>query len=162
MQFIVSPPKSLGVFHPATLVSTWFGIGLLRPASGTWGTIAALPFAMAILLVGGKVLLAAFTIAVFIAGVLAADIFEKAGEGKDPSSVVVDEVAGMWLTLLFVPFTLQGFLIAFILFRIFDILKIWPVSYADKELSGGFGIMADDILAALYAGGVSLFLLNFL
>ena len=156
MNFLVKPPESLGYGHPAVVLATWFYSGLLRPASGTWGTLAALPFAWVILSVGGaiggKVVLAIATGLVFYFGVRAADLFEAASPAKDPGSVVVDEVAGMWLTLLFVPNSSLGFLVAFLAFRFFDILKIWPVSYADKQLKGGIGIMADDIFAGLYAG----------
>lgn len=152
MKFLEPAPKSLGFASPVTLIATWFGAGLLRPAAGTWGSLAALPFAWLLLELGDGALLIFATLVVFAAGLWAAGEFERAGDGKDPSSVVVDEVAGQWLALLFVPMSPIGFLVGFALFRFFDVLKIWPVSYADQHLKGGLGIMADDILAGLYAG----------
>lgn len=162
MALTVKPPESLGFFSPVTLIATWFGAGLLRPAAGTWGSLAALPFAWALTSLGGFGLLFVMTLIVFAAGTWAADAFEKASEDKDPSSVVVDEVAGVWLTLLFVPQEVLWYAIAFAAFRFFDILKIWPISYLDKNVKGGFGIMIDDILAGVFAGLVCIVLMMYI
>lgn len=162
MALTVKPPESLGYFSPATLIATWFGSGLLRPAAGTWGSLAALPFAWALTSFGGFELLFVATIVVFIGGTWAAGVFEKASPDKDPSSVVADEVAGVWLTLLFVPQEILWYAIAFTAFRFFDVLKIWPISYLDKNVKGGFGIMIDDILAALFAGLICLVLMMYI
>lgn len=156
----VKPPDSLGYFAPATIISTWFGAGLLRPAAGTWGSLAALPFAWALTVLGGHFLLLIGAVAVFAAGTWAAGIYETAGDDKDPSSVVVDEVVGQWITLLFVPHELLWFAAAFLAFRFFDILKIWPISFLDRNIKGGFGIMIDDVLAALFAGILCLALMQ--
>lgn len=133
------------------LIASWFGAGFLPWAPGTWGSLAALPFAWAILLFGGKLWLLAAAIAVFIVGCIAADRATRAGTERDPGWVVIDEVAGQWLTLLALPLSLAGFAIGFVLFRLFDIWKPWPVRWAERRYSGGFGIMIDDVLAALYA-----------
>ncbi len=69
----------------------------------------------------------------------------------DDSSIVWDEVAGMLITMLAVPLSWQTLLMGFVLFRFFDILKPWPISYLDKHVHGGFGIMIDDVLAGLFA-----------
>lgn len=142
-------------FHPATLVATWFGSGLLSKAPGTWGSLAALPFAWAIAWIGGPWLLAAAVVAVFIVGLWASHVYAKALGAADPGCVVVDEVAGQWLALL--PVALAGayYPLAFIAFRFFDILKPWPVSWLDKRVKGAFGIMADDIMAGLYGAAVT-------
>lgn len=162
MALTVKPPESLGFFSPVTLIATWFGAGLLRPAAGTWGSLAALPFAWVLTSLGGFGLLFVAAIVIFIAGTWAANAFEMASPDKDPSSVVVDEVVGVWITLLFVPQEALWYAIAFAAFRFFDILKIWPISYLDKNIKGGFGIMIDDILAALFAGFVCFVLMMFI
>jgi phosphatidylglycerophosphatase A len=161
MAIWVRAPQSLGFWHPVSLISTWFGTGLLRPAAGTWGSLASLPFAWFFLNLGGKPLLLVAVVLVFALGTWAAHQFEKASHNKDPSSVVVDEVAGQWLALLFVPQDFLGFAIGFALFRIFDVSKIWPINIADRDIGGGFGIMADDILAGLFAGLVALVTFQF-
>ena len=78
----------------------------------------------------------------------------KDSDSKDHSSVVIDEVAGMLLALAFVPHTLMAYFGAFILFRVFDIWKPWPISWADKSVKGGLGILLDDLIAGLFAGGI--------
>ena len=131
-------------------IATWFGSGLIPKAPGTWGTLAAIPFAFVIVhLFNPFVLLIAATLA-FIIGIWAAGAYAKEIEKPDPSEVVIDEVAAIWLVLTFVPVSLVGWFIAFVVFRFFDVVKPWPVSLADAKLKGGFGIMADDIIAALY------------
>jgi phosphatidylglycerophosphatase A len=141
---------ALPLSDPATLIATWFGTGLLRPFPGTWGSIAALPFAALLAWLGGPTLLLAATVVVCGLGVWAGDRYEAAGKVKDPSAVVIDEVAGQWLVLLAAPVTWQGYLFGFVVFRIVDILKPWPASWADREVQGGLGIMLDDLLAAAY------------
>ncbi|MDP6690834.1 MAG: phosphatidylglycerophosphatase A [Alphaproteobacteria bacterium] len=142
---------ALPLSHPACLLATWFGSGLLRPAPGTWGSLAALPFAWIITYYGGPIALAAATVLIFALGCWASDVYERAGGDKDPGVVVIDEVAGQWLVLIAAPLDPWYYLAAFVLFRICDILKPWPAGWADRKLSGGLGIMMDDILAALYA-----------
>lgn len=140
--------------HPAALIATWFGSGLLPKIPGTWGSLAALPFAAGLAWLGGPWLLTAAAIAVFLIGIWASALYAQRLGREDPGSVVVDEVAGQWLTLVPVALAFEYYLPGFLLFRLFDILKPWPVSWADRKLKGGFGIMADDVLAALYAAAV--------
>lgn len=158
----VKPPETLGYFAPATIISTWFGAGLLRPAAGTWGSLAALPFAWALTSLGGYDLLLIAAALFFAVGIWAAGAYEAASPDKDPSSVVVDEVVGMWITLLFVPQELLWYIIAFAAFRFFDVLKIWPIIWLDRNVKGGVGIMADDVLAGIFAGVICLILMNYI
>ncbi len=146
-----NPEAPLSPFHPAALIATWLGSGLLPKIPGTWGSLAALPFAAALAWLGGPWLLAGAAVLVFLVGIWASDLYARRHGLEDPGSVVVDEVAGQWMTLVPVALQLEYYPLAFLLFRIFDILKPWPVSLADRKLKGGFGIMADDILAAVYA-----------
>lgn len=133
------------------LIATWGGVGLLPKAPGTWGSLAALPFAWVIYQLGGWQALAVAAIAVFILGVWAADRAASETGVADPSEVVIDEVAGQWLTLLVVPPDLLLYAVGFVLFRLTDIFKPWPASWADEKIKGGFGIMLDDVFAAGYA-----------
>ena len=134
------------------LLATWFGCGLLPIAPGTWGSIAALPFAWLIHMKIGPVGLAIAAIILFFVGVWAADIYAREVGETDPSQVVIDEVVGLWMTLaLAAPLDPLFYAVGFLMFRICDILKPWPVGWADQRLKGGFGIMFDDLIAAVYA-----------
>lgn len=136
--------------HPAFWLATWFGSGKLGFAPGTCGSIAALPFAYAIQVsLGSQVLLAASALIFFIGWAAAAVYMRRTGQQGDPKEIVIDEVAGQWLLLSAFEPGWEGYLIALALFRVFDILKPWPVSLADRRIKGAFGVMFDDILAAL-------------
>lgn len=145
-------PPGLPAWHPAFLLATWFGSGLLPKIPGTWGSAAALPFAWVIAWYGGPWALLAGAAAAFAVGVWAADVYGKHSGIKDAGPIVIDEVAGQWLTLVpFAPDPLT-WIIGFFLFRAADIAKPWPASWADRDLKGGLGVMLDDIFAAIYAG----------
>jgi phosphatidylglycerophosphatase A len=118
---------------------------------GTWASLVALPCAWAVCGLCGKVGLAAATVIVVAAGCWAAAEMAKASATKDPGAIVIDEVAGQWLVLLAAALDPLSYALAFLLFRIFDIWKPWPVSWVDRRLTGGLGIMLDDLLAAVYA-----------
>ena len=148
--------------QPSGLIATWFGAGLLPRAPGTWGSLAALPFAWVIAWAGGWMALAAATVLVFALGVWAADREAGRAGAHDPGSIVIDEVAGQWLTLLAAPLDPLAYALGFVLFRIVDITKPWPASWADREIKGGIGIMLDDVLAAAYALLVMLVCRHFL
>lgn len=143
-------PARLPLSHPACFLATWGGVGLLPKAPGTWGSLAALPFAWVIVSLGGALALAVAVVIIFAVGCWAGTVYERASEGKDPGAVVIDEVAGQWLALLAAPLDPLAFAIGFVLFRICDIAKPWPVREFDRRLGGGFGIMFDDIVAALF------------
>lgn len=139
---------------PAVLVSTGFGVGLVPGMPGTWGSVVALAvwyFALAGL-APWVTLLAA--IATFGLGwVLSSHVGRRYDLGDDPS-IVVDEIAGLWFALLWVPPEWWTALLAFVVFRVFDIAKPWPVSWADRSVKGGLGVMLDDLIAGLGACGV--------
>jgi len=145
--------RSLGLplWHPAVLLATGFGTGLLPIAPGSWGALAALPFAWTIRSLSGVAGLAVAAGIAFVAGWWAAETVAKASAVKDPGAIVIDEVAGQWLVLVPAPLDPLPYALAFLLFRIFDIWKPWPARWADRHVKGGLGIMLDDLLAALYA-----------
>lgn len=138
----------------ATGLATWFGAGRLPWAPGTWGSLAALPLAWLLLALGGQWLLLLAVALIFALGLWAADRYMKAVGLHDPVAVVIDEVAGQWLTLAIAPLDPLAFLLGFVLFRVADVLKPWPASWLDRRVGGAFGVMIDDVDAAVYAGGV--------
>ncbi len=134
------------------LLATWFGCGLMKPAPGTWGTLGGLPFALLALVWGGWPGLLVFLVAVTGAGFWAIGKFEKNGGNHDPSFIVIDEVAGLALAFLLYPSPEPITLAAtFVLFRLFDILKPWPVSWADAKVKGAAGVILDDLIAGAMA-----------
>lgn len=136
-------------FH--LIFGSWFYLGKMPIASGTWGSLGALPFAWAILYYTNYWFLIFAAVIVFLIGIKSANVISDKLKKKDPSLVVVDEVAGQWITLAVAKLTIPSFIIGFLLFRIFDILKPYPANWADKKLAGGFGVMLDDIFAGIYA-----------
>jgi phosphatidylglycerophosphatase A len=134
----------------ATLLATWFGVGYLRPAAGTWASLVALPFAWLILWKLGPLALIAASIVAYAVGVWSTGLYEARSGIADPSECVIDEVAGQWLACAAAPLSPIAFAVAFALFRIFDVTKLWPVSLGE-ELPGGWGIMTDDMIAGAMA-----------
>lgn len=127
-----------------------FGSGLVPKAPGTFGTLAAVPL-VALLLWAGNIWLLAFVVfgsvlGIYICGQTATDM-----KTHDHSAIVWDEIIGFGITMLWAPLHWQTFLLGFVLFRLFDILKPWPISLLDRHLGGGFGIMVDDIAAGFAA-----------
>jgi phosphatidylglycerophosphatase A len=141
-------------WHPAVVLGTWFGSGLLPVTPGTWGSLAALPFAWVIQgSWGGMGLVVAATL-VFAIGCWASSVIIAASGVKDPGSIVIDEVAAQWLVLAVAPRLVAIYVVGFLLFRVADILKPWPASWADRRVPGALGVMLDDVVAAVYAGGL--------
>lgn len=136
------------------LISTWFYSGLSPKAPGTCGSLAALPFVYALAWWGGVNAVAVFALVVSVVGVFVADVYAKSLGQADPGQIVIDEVAGQAITLLAAGTSLPLFVAGFGLFRLFDIVKPWPVSWADTKVHGGLGIMLDDILAGIIGGAV--------
>lgn len=144
-------PANSGDAKTAMQLATFFGVGRLRPAPGTLGSLAALPIGFLIAAAGGPFALAAAALIVTIVGALAADIYGKKSGTVDDQSIVIDEVAGVWIAALPAS-TIPGlWLVAFLLFRFFDIYKPWPASYFDNKKRGGWDVMLDDVVAGIFA-----------
>lgn len=127
----------------------------MKPAPGTWGSLGALPVGLLLFGAGGLIGLILGIVCIFSIGIWASNRFDAAQGGHDNSMIVIDEVAGQWIALLPVLFfwgtSPVMILLSFAAFRFFDILKPWPVSFFDKNLKGGLGVMLDDVAAGLYA-----------
>ncbi|MCB1556808.1 MAG: phosphatidylglycerophosphatase A [Alphaproteobacteria bacterium] len=140
--------------NPATWLATWFGCGLMKPGPGTWGTLGALPMGVFLLAIGGPSLLLINILGFFYIGLKVTEKFEAMTGTHDHGAVVIDEAVGVWIALLPAVLDPVHGLAAFALFRFFDILKPWPVGWADKKLPGAWGVMLDDVLAGLYAAAI--------
>jgi len=143
----------------SAVVSTVFGIGYFPQAQGTIMSAIAVPLGILIAMYGGGAmgLLGASLIALVI-GILACAEHVRETGNPDPSECVIDELAGQWLASAFVAFgtvSLPAFILSFLLFRLFDIWKPWPVYLAETKLHGGLAVMMDDIVAGLMAGALS-------
>lgn len=143
--------RSLPFSHPAVWLSTWFGCGLSPAAAGSVGSLAALPLAALAVWLGGTLALLIVGAALLAIGIAASDVYARLTGIKDPDEVVIDEVAGQCLTLVVVPLAPLPYLAGFLLFRFFDVAKPFPIRWLERNLPGGWGIMLDDIGAAIYA-----------
>ena len=142
--------------HPAQLLALGFGSGLSPKAPGTFGTLAAIPlylmFSSALFEWQLIIVVASFFVGIYLCNVTATALGVH-----DHPAIVWDEFVGFWLTMLALP--LLGvsldwllLLLGFIFFRLFDIIKPWPILWVDQKVHGGLGIMFDDVLAGVYAG----------
>ncbi|MGH1441538.1 MAG: phosphatidylglycerophosphatase A family protein [Cellvibrionaceae bacterium] len=154
------------VKSPVQLLALGFGSGLAPKAPGTFGTLAAIPFYFLFFdySFSAQLLIILFT---FILGVYLCQATADALGVHDHPAIVWDEFVGFWLTML--PLALLGIqlewywlLLGFVLFRFFDIVKPWPIRFVDRKVSGGFGIMFDDILAGLYAGAILFVIIKYI
>ena len=148
----------------STVVASVFGIGYFDVAPGTIMSAIAVPLAILIAIFGGGGMgVLASSLIAFVIGVLACADHVRETKREDPSECVIDELAGQWLACSFCLLTFGGllppahislplFALAFALFRLFDIWKPWPVSWADQQIKGGLGVMTDDMIAGLMAG----------
>jgi phosphatidylglycerophosphatase A len=151
-------PNKLLFKNFSAFLALGFGSGLIKKAPGTFGTLAAIPFFLFIQLLSPP-LIYLFIITMFFIGIYVADKTSQALAMNDPSCIVIDEIVGFLLLLILVAhlhgagisITKIDFFLAFILFRIFDIWKPFPIDLLEKKFKGGFGIMIDDIGATIYA-----------
>jgi len=149
----------------SVIISTWFGVGFIPKAPGTFGTLAALPFVWLCLKMRGDSSSASFfnqmglhdsisqsaivILAVTALAIWAAARTEELWQCHDDSRIVVDEVAGIFATLYWFPFDTAYFVTGFLIFRLFDIWKPGPIGYIDEEVPGALGTVLDDVLAGL-------------
>lgn len=133
-----------------TLFATGLGLGFSPVAPGTFGSLLG---CLLYFLVSGFSTPAylLFAVVFIFISIWSADGRAKELNAKDPGQIVVDEVAGVIVTMAFHSFSISGLVAGFLFFRFFDILKIWPANYVERRFSGGFGIVADDLVAAVYA-----------
>lgn len=146
----------------SALLATFFYVGRIPVAPGTFGSLAALPLAYLLHRLAGFPGLAIATFAVFLIGWWSTAAYTKTSDNHDPSEVVIDEVAGQWIALWPLSYGLwmmdagptvwpyPGWIAGFVLFRLFDIWKPWPVGWADRKETA-FGVMLDDVLAGIMA-----------
>ena len=143
------------------IIASFFYVGFLRPAPGTWGTLAALPFAWGIHTLGGFWFLVNMTVFAFLSGLIATQKMTQGATDHDPSWIVIDEVVGIWIALLPMSWFASrygidisrmwpGWVTAFVLFRLFDIWKPGPVGWADR-MGTPLGVMLDDVIAGVLA-----------
>ncbi len=140
---------------PVMLLAFGFGSGLAKYAPGTMGTLVAVPLYWLFIKAGFAVFFWV-TLLTCIFGVWICSIAAKQLAVHDFSGIVWDEVAGYFVTMCFVPFSWPAVVLGFVLFRFFDIVKPWPIKWLDQHVSGGIGIMVDDIVAGIMAGGILL------
>lgn len=139
---VLSSPKMFAAFG--------FGSGLSPIVPGTMGTVAAIPLYLGLMLLPWW----AYGVVVVVTGLVGIHLCGFASQKlgvHDHSGIVWDEFVGFWITMFLVPFSWLNVLIGFILFRIFDMAKPWPISWVDKHVHGGFGIMIDDVIAGIAA-----------
>lgn len=144
--------KSQNIFSdPMLFLAFGFGSGLAQKAPGTMGTLVAVPIYL-LCMYFGQLVLAILTVVAIIAGIFICDQAAKKLGEHDFGGIVWDEIAGFLVTMCWVPFSWSSVVMGFVLFRLFDIFKPWPISWADRSVAGGFGIMLDDVLAGILAG----------
>ena len=146
-----------------TLIVTWFGTGLSPKAPGTVGSLATLPLIYMLYVSGWMMVLLPLTVAILWVGTWQTRIYMQKTGREDPKEVVIDEVAGQCIAIgcvahFYLPQSVTNFplllLIGFLLFRLFDIIKPWPISHIDRNVKTAWGVMLDDILAGFFAAVV--------
>jgi phosphatidylglycerophosphatase A len=161
-----APPNSTQIHGPgwAVLIATFFGVGRINPGPGTWGSLAAaILWSVAVSQIPSAKQSWATVVAagvITLVGIPAATRVARANATKDPQFVVIDEVAGQLVTLIGAPLGWKTALTGFILFRVFDILKPFPVRRLER-LPAGSGIVVDDLGAGIYAVAVMHLLMHF-
>ncbi len=146
---------------PVLFLAFGFGSGLSKKMPGTMGTLAAIPV-YCLFYQTGSVVYSLLTVLVMTGGIWICDYAAEKLQCHDFGGIVWDEVAGLLVTFWWAPFSLQNLVLGFLLFRLFDILKPWPIKWVDRKVTGGFGIMLDDVLAGLLAALSLHFLIPFL
>jgi phosphatidylglycerophosphatase A len=142
--------KSARLFDKvALMVSMWFGAGLLPGMPGTFGTAGAIPLYFLVHFLHTRYQ-ALFLMIIIIGAIWSSHRSQGILGSVDPREIVIDEVAGFLLSVLFIPFTVRNLITGFFLFRFFDILKPPPIKMIEKKVKGGCGIVFDDLVAGIY------------
>lgn len=163
----MSETKPLSLLHPASLLATFFCVGKMPFTPGTWGSLPAFPIAFLVFFNAGHAgywILPILTLAIFIFGTYATHVYITKTGKHDPKEVVVDEVVGQLITI-YAAAPIMGSMAnhggiagysvlfaCFVLFRLYDIIKPWPICWADQSVPGAIGVMLDDVLAGIAAG----------
>ena len=136
---------------PRVAFATWFGGGYSPFAPGTTGSIVAALLAWPISQYLGVIGFFVIIIVTLLLGVWASEHYVRVSGQEDSPAIVVDEVAGQWLTLVLIPPDIIYYVLGFVIFRIIDIIKPWPISFLDRRVKGGFGVMLDDCIGGILA-----------
>ncbi|MCG9684405.1 phosphatidylglycerophosphatase A [Vibrio sp. Isolate23] len=161
---MTNPLSFISLKNPWHLLATGFGSGLSPIIPGTMGTLAAIPFYLLLVQLPLPMYIVVVIAACFI-GIKVCQVTSDDMGVHDHGAIVWDEFAGFWITMLVVPLFQQSstdwkwLLTGFVLFRCFDMIKPWPISWLDARVHGGFGIMLDDIVAGVMAG-IALYLVG--
>ncbi len=147
--------------NPIHFLAFGFGSGLSPKAPGTMGTLAVIPFYYYASALSFEYYLA-LCLFVSLIGIYICGKSAKLLKAHDHPGIVWDEFAGFLITMIAVPLSWQNIILGFILFRIFDIFKPWPISWLDKHVDGGLGIMLDDIVAGLFSLACLHLVINYL
>ena len=149
----VNPTFKQLLRSPTLMLAFGFGSGLSPKAPGTMGTLAAIPLWWLL----AQLPLASYLMVVLVSAIVGIYICGAAAKTlgvHDHGGIVWDEFVGFWIAMAALPVTWTSVILGFVLFRLFDILKPWPISWLDKKVSGGFGIMIDDVIAGLAAAAI--------
>lgn len=149
--YVARPTLRFAFSHPAHAIALFFGAGLIRPAPGTWGTLAGVLVWIAMVQFFPLPMLLGIIAATFFLGVWASERTDIDLGVHDAGAIVIDEVACVWMVCVMFPQTPIGWLASFVAFRVFDILKLPPTRQVDERVPGGWGVMLDDVFAALWA-----------
>lgn len=130
------------------ILATWFYLGKLKPGPGTWGTLGAAPLILILGQLGGFFYLVT-TVFFMVFAMVVAELYERRAQVHDSSEIVIDEVVGFMVAMTWLPQTWQAWVMGFFLFRFLDILKPPPISWLDRQVKGGVGVVADDVAAGI-------------
>ncbi len=163
---MVTLPKLHPIFYIMTFdlrpflkkLAVFFGAGYSPKAPGTVGTLATIPLYW-LLMQAGPLFYMSFVVFLLPLAILAAEVYEQEMQRHDSSEIVIDEVLGFLITMTWLPLTWQAVTLGFFIFRFLDILKPFPIGYLDKKISGGLGVVADDVAAGIL-GNIFLQLIN--
>ncbi|MBL4772198.1 MAG: phosphatidylglycerophosphatase A [Alcanivoracaceae bacterium] len=158
---LLAQPKDVALKTYAGFFAFGFGSGLSPFAPGTLGTLAAIPLYLILVQLSWP-MYAWLVFIAFVVGIKLCDVTGGRLGIHDYGGIVWDEFVGFWITMFLIPFTWQNVMIGFFIFRFFDIIKPYPIGWLDKKVSGGFGVMIDDVLAGIYSMLVMLVVVRYL